>query len=418
MKIVNLVLYLMFGLSLTAQTKITLNDCYQLVTKNYPIVKQKELLAQKNKAEINVIQKAKLPTLDLAVQASYQSDVTHVPISNPAFNIPSPNKDQYKANLSINQLIYNGGVINEMVDVKALELKAQQKQIDVSLYQLKKQINQLYFSIVLLQEKNELLNQKEVLLTSKLSEVKASVENGMVEQSFAYLLEIEKVKVKQLKVEISNNIQSLLKTMSQLIGESLEPTVNLENSEVNLILNDTLVRPEIDLFNIQKEQLESSKMLLSNNRSPKLMAFALGGYGNPGLNMLDNSFQPYYMVGLKFNWKIYDWNATQQQKEVLNINQAIIDNQKEVFNLNTSIELKQQGAEIEKIIQLLKSDIEIVALRNKIVDLSDAQLKNGIITSSEYVSNITLKYEAEINFKIHQIQLKLAKANYNVIKGN
>ena len=121
------------------------------------------------------------------------------------------------------------------------------------------------------------------------------------------------------------------------------------------------------------------------------MAFALGGYGNPGLNMLDNSFQPYYIVGLKFNCKIYDWNATQQQKKVLNINQSIIDNQKELFSLNTSIELEQQSAVIEKIIQLLKSDIEIVALRNKIVELSDAQLKNGIITSSDYVSNITLK---------------------------
>jgi outer membrane protein TolC len=409
---------MIFGLSLTAQTNITLNDCYQMVTKNYPIVKQKELLAQKNKAEINVIQKAKLPTLDLSAQATYQSDVTHVPISNPAFNIPPPNKDQYKANISVNQLIYNGGAINEMVNVKTLELQAQQKQIDVSLYQLKKQINQLYFSVVLLQEKKDLLKQKEVLLDSKLAEVNSAVENGIIEQSFAYLLEIEKVKVNQLQVELSNNIQSLLGTLSQLIGEVLAPTVSLENSEINLALNDTLVRPEIDLFNIQKAQLESSKTLLSKNRSPKLMAFALGGYGNPGLNMLDNSFQPYYMIGLKFNWKIYDWNATRQQKEVLNINQAIIDNQKEVFNLNTSIELKQQSAEIEKIIQLLKSDIEILALRNKIVELSDAQLKNGIIPSSEYVSNITLKYQAEINLKIHQIQLKLAKANYNVIKGN
>ena len=119
-------------------------------------------------------------------------------------------------------------------------------------------------------------------------------------------------------------------------------------------------RPEIDLFNIQKAQLESTKTLLSNIRSPKLMAFALGGYGNPGLNMLDNSFQPYYIVGLKFNCKIYDWNATQQQKKVLNINQSIIDNQKELFSLNTSIELEQQSAEIEKIIQLLKSVVKLI----------------------------------------------------------
>lgn len=145
----------------------------------------------------------------MSAQATYLSDVTHVPISTPAFNIPSPNNDQYKANININQLIYNGGAINKMVEEKSLKLQAQQKQVDVSLYQLKKQINQLYFSIVLLQEKRELLNQKEVLLTAKLNEVKSGIENGMVEQSFAYLLEIEKVKVNQLQVELSNNINSL-----------------------------------------------------------------------------------------------------------------------------------------------------------------------------------------------------------------
>jgi hypothetical protein len=48
----------------------------------------------------------------------------------------------------------------------------------------------------------------------------------------------------------------------------------------------------------------------------------------------------------------------------------------------------------------------------------DAQLKNGVITSSEYLVEFTNLYEAKANQKMHEIQLDLAKANYQVSKGN
>ena len=49
-------------------------------------------------------------------------------------------------------------------------------------------------------------------------------------------------------------------------------------------------RPELELFNLQETQLETSKEVISKSNYPKLFGFAQAGYGNPGLNMLDNSF--------------------------------------------------------------------------------------------------------------------------------
>jgi hypothetical protein len=57
-------------------------------------------------------------------------------------------------------------------------------------------------------------------------------------------------------------------------------------------------------------------------------------------------------------------------------------------------------------------------LREAITKSSDAQLKNGVITSSDYLMEFSNLYEYKINQKTHQIQLALAKANYQVIKGN
>jgi hypothetical protein len=45
--------------------------------------------------EIEAINKAKLPKIDLNAQATYQSDVT-LPISLPNVTVNPPNKDQYR----------------------------------------------------------------------------------------------------------------------------------------------------------------------------------------------------------------------------------------------------------------------------------------------------------------------------------
>ena len=62
---------------------ITLENCYALAIKNYPLAKQSELLAQKSAFETASLNTAKLPKIDLNAQASYQSEVTGLPIPLP-----------------------------------------------------------------------------------------------------------------------------------------------------------------------------------------------------------------------------------------------------------------------------------------------------------------------------------------------
>jgi hypothetical protein len=60
--------------------------------------------------KIEALTKAKLPKIDLNLQATYQSDLTSLLISLPNITVNRPNKEQYRATLDVNQLIYNGGL--------------------------------------------------------------------------------------------------------------------------------------------------------------------------------------------------------------------------------------------------------------------------------------------------------------------
>jgi outer membrane protein TolC len=415
MKKVVFILIVTMSLSAFAQQKVTLNDCYNLVEINYPLVKQHQLLAQQNQIDKKIITNSKLPQFNIDAQATYQSDVVEVPIPNS--NIESLNKDQYRATFSVNQLIYNGGLTNAALKVKLGQLKTKQKQLDANIYQLKTQINQLYFSVLLTQETYKLLEAKKRQLQSKLKEVKSGIKYGVLLPASDSVLEAELLKIKQQFIEVESRKSSLIETLSSLIGQSLSGLTEFEVPLIKTQLQNEINRPELDLFQFKKEEINNQEMLISKQNAPKLNGFATGGYGNPGLNMLDNSFQPFYTVGVKLHWNVFDWNTNKRKQETVAINKDIIENEAEIFKLNTNIELNKQQQEIQKISAFINSDLEIITLREKVLKTIDSQLKNGVITSSTYITEFTNLFEAENTLLKHRIQIQLAKANYNIIKG-
>jgi flavoprotein len=48
---------------------------------------------------------------------------------------------------------------------------------------------------------------------------------------------------------------------------------------------------------------------------------------------------------------------------------------------------------------------------------AEAQMKNGVITSSDYLYEVTQLFESKITEQNHRIQLFLSKANHQIIKG-
>ena len=410
-----ILLVTLFTLPIWGQQAITLEECYELAITNYPLAKQSELLQTQTQLDKDAISTAKFPQFSLDAQATYQSDVIEVPIPNST--IETLNKDQYRATLSVNQLIYNGGTTEAYLNLKTAQLKTKQKQVEVNLNELKQQINQLYFSVLLSQKTELLLNAKQEQLQTKLNEVSSGIKYGILLPASDKIIKAEILKLKQQLIEVKSNKTTLVKTLSQLISQPLNTNTLFQNPIIETQLNSDLKRPELELFQLKKEEIEYNETLISKQNSPKLLGFATGGYGNPGLNMLDNSFQPFYIAGIKLNWNVFDWNSNKKQRESLSINKDIIDTESETFKLNINIVLNQQQKEIEKIETFIISDKEIIGLRKDVLKSSDSQLKNGVITSSAYIAELTNLYEDENTLIRHKIQLQLAKANYNVIKG-
>jgi outer membrane protein TolC len=79
--------------------------------------------------------------------------------------------------------------------------------------------------------------------------------------------------------------------------------------------------------------------------------------------------------------------------------------------------LKNYNSEVDKLKSVLASDSEIISLRERITETASVQLENGVITSNDFLREVTAEDQARQNMILHEIQLLLAKYNLQATSG-
>jgi outer membrane protein TolC len=396
---------------------ITLDQAYDMARANYPVIKQKDLLRQTAQLNIENLQKNFLPQVNLAGQASYQSAVTKIPLTLPGFSFESPSKDQYKITADVSQLLYDGGMTREQEQVQRLNAAVDDQRIEVELYRVKERINQLYLGILYLDEQVKQVELVKVDLQSGINRVEAQVNNGVAFRSNLNLLKAELLKNEQRLIEIISSRKGLTEAMSLLTGRNLPEQVKLEMPG-NKIPGKEVNRPEIKLFSDQDKLITQQEKIIHAKNLPRASLFLQTGYGRPALNVLKNEFDAWYIGGLRLNWSLAGLYTKKREKQILDINKQILASQKESFLLNTNVQLQQQQSEIDKLMQLISTDKEIINLRASVKEAAKAQLDNGVITANDYLREVNAEDQARQLLITHQLQLLQAQINYNTISGN
>ena len=399
-------------------TVLTLEKAYQLAREHYPLIKQRLLVSRNTALALQNISKSWLPQASLSGQATYQSDVPGIPVKIPGFDIEQPSKDQYRITAEVNQLLYDGGSAAAQKNVQQASSKVELQRAEVDLYKVKERINQLYLGILLLDEQ---LKQTELVkkdIQRGIKRVEAQVQYGTAFRSNLLTLQAELLKTGQREIELRANRKGLIDVLSVYVNQPLRETVQLQKPAWDQPVSAAINRPELALFQYQDSLLHVQKQLINARNRPRTSLFVQGGYGRPGLNMLKNEFEFFYIGGLRLNWSLGNLYTARKEKEMLAINQQMLGVQKDVFLLNTNAQLSQQQAEIQKLEALIATDREIIAVRQQVKEAAHAQLQNGVITASDYLSEVNAEDQARLTLIAHELQLLQARINYQTIAGN
>lgn len=410
---------LFFSAMAFAQSTLTIEQCQQMAKENYPLIKRYGLIERSKEYNLSNAGKGYLPQFSLSAKASYQSEVTKIPIDIQGIDIKGLSKDQYSATIDITQTIWDGGVISSKKDITKASSYAEQKQLDVDMYKIVYQVNQMYFGILLLDarlKQNTLLQEE---LQRNFDLISSYITNGIANQSDLDAIKVEQLKTVQNKAQIVSNKKAYFDMLGILIGQKLNENIILPKPNAdNLTISSQVKRSELELFDAQLANLETQKKAIKASYMPKLGLFLTGGYGKPALNMLNNDFSAYYIGGIRLSWNFGSLYTQKNDRKLIETNQDNIATSRETFLFNTSLETSQEQNEINKNKDLLKYDDDIVILRNNVKRATEAKVANGTSTVIDLMRDVNAEDLAKQDRIQHEIELLQAIYNLKYTTNN
>ena len=403
--------------------QLSIEACYEKARANYPLIKQYGLIEKTKEYNLSNAAKGYLPQVTFSAQATYQSDVTEIPIDLDAIGltgveIPSVSQDQYKMELALSQTLWDGGAIRS--ERKALRTQAEvdQRDMDVSMYAINERVNQLYFGVLLAEAQLEQNKVLQAELRRSCEQVSSYIKNGIAQQSDLDAIRVDLLKAKQTEAQFEHTKRAYREMLSRLIGEEIGEETRLVKPEAVRPLTKENNRPELELYQARIRNLRAQDSRITAGIMPKLGLFVTGGYGKPGLDMFEDKFKAYYLAGVKLSWNLGSLYTRKNDRRKIQTGIRSIETQRETFLFNTSLDVAQRNATIDKYIDQLKYDDEIIALRGSVKRASEAKMANGTLSGTDLTRDIHAEQSAIQDKILHEIELLMAIYNLRYAINN
>lgn len=395
---------------------LTIDRCYTLAEQNYPLTRQRGLIAKTENYTIDNLSKGIYPQLAVSGSATYQSDVTSISI--PGYHIPMVSKDQYKIYGEVSQTLTDFGINHQKKQISRTDAEIQEENLNTQLYALKDRVNQLFFGVLLIDRQLEQNGLSSANIQTGIDKVQAAIANGTDFHSSLNKLQAQLLTTAQQAIELRASRRAYTDMLSLFLNTGIDDSTRFV-SPAPPEQTDSINRPEIRSYDLQAQSYRDQQRLTKLNLFPSLSAFFQGGYGKPSpVNFLSTEWSPYYITGLRLSWNIGGLYTFRKDRLTSRNNEAMVGAERETFLFNTHLTLRQQNADIRRYDALIASDDEIIRLRQSVTKTSAAQLASGVLSANDYLLDVNAEAQARQDRVVHQVQLLISQYDHKTTSGN
>lgn len=395
-------------------TVYTIERCYELVRENYPLVKRYDLIELTKEYTLKNAYMNYFPQISISGSASYQTDVLTFPFEVPGVEMPTFSKDQYAAVMELSQVLWDGGMIAADRENIRAKSEVDMAEHEINVYALKEKVNDLYFGILYIDQQ---IRQSEIMdseLEREMHRVENCIRNGVANPSDLDVIEVERISQKQSRDNMRSLMEAYLRMLSMMTGVKIDDSGMLvrplpEGADgeavLSSILESDIRRPELMLYKAQRREIDTQLDYWTASGLPQISLFIRGGYGRPGLDMMDDSFQPFAVGGIRLVWNISRLYSLGYGKKIVNYSKAQVDVAEQTFIFNANLQSQEQISEVRRFIKAIEDDRKIVSLRESIRESVSAGVENGTKNASDLIGEINKESLAKRQLVMHEIEM-------------
>lgn len=391
----SLLLMVATAIGATAQT-LTLGECEQRARANYPVAKQMGLVDLTAGYTVDNIAKQWLPQVSLSGNFTGFTDVLKQPSAIEIKNYVASGM------LSVSQTVYDGGGIAAGKRVAKAQADVSRRQTDVSIYDVLARVQQVYFGILLIDKQLEQYALLQSQLKVSRNNVESLMKGGLANESDIDAVAVEQVKASQQAEAAKSLRTSYVAMLGTLIGDTLPGDTRLAAPEMPSMPNAANYRPELDLYDAQNRLANEQLKQLNTRLRPTISLFGAGVIHNSVSPLVNNGM---LLGGVTVQWNIGALYTRKNDIGKLKLQQSQNEVAREAFLFATRLRTQEANGQMESLRQQLKSDGEIVALRERIRQKSERKVQLGTESVNELLRQTLAVSQARQQMALHQVQL-------------
>ena len=400
-----------------AQQPITLHELHDSATRADPRARQAALLRDQSALRLANLSVERLPAVSADAFAQYQSDVVRVPVPG----APTPPNDTYDARFGLTQRLLDPTFGARRAVLRAQSAQAE-AQLDVRLYATRDAVNEAFFAALLAQEQQDELRATLTGLEAQLALAANRVREGAALRSEEAVVRAELLRRRQMLVDAGTTRAAALDVLSDLTGVAIDTTQRLvvpELADAVALVGSSKgrQRPEYAELASAREVLDRQADARRAEDLPRIAAFGRAGYGRPGLNPLNESFDTYWLAGVQLQWSPLRWGATRRDRELIAVQRRILETEVEALDRSLERATIRALATIDRQVAALALDADIITLREQVAEETRIRFTESAVTAAELIERQTELLAARITRAVHRVELAQARARYLTTLG-
>jgi outer membrane protein TolC len=400
-----------------AQTPVDLASLQRAAVARDARAAEIDQLARQSDLRVETIDVDRKPSIGVLGSTQYQSDSTTAPFplpdGSPAFVAP---KFTYDASVRVEQRVYDPS-LGSRVAVERATLAESQARVRTSLYSLRQEVNDAFFTAALMDQQLGALTAAIADLEGRLRDTTARVREGAALAGEAAAVEASLIRERQQADDLRATRSAALARLARLTGLTLDagtpfalPSLDDAAARAREQLDSVRARPEYAQFARTRERVAAQQDATSAADRPQLSAYGRGGYGQPGLNMINTTGQWYALGGLQFQWKAWSWNASDHERAALALQRDIVAAEEAAFTDAVRRGVETDLATIDRLQHTADDDDRVVELRDAIDKAARARFAEGVTTAADYLDRRTEWLTAQFDRARHRVELAYAQA--------
>ncbi len=353
-----------------------------------------------------------LPALSVDGTAQYQSDVAKLPVAITlpgGVSIPTPSHETYDAHLSATEPLWDPSRAARR-RTAAARLGLEQAQVGTTLYALRQEVTSAFFAAAAASAERQALDQTIADLEARRRETVDRLQHGAALPSDTAMLAATILQREQDDTALGATYHAAIARLGLLVGRTFPDSVTLGIPDLTDAvaaarqrLDSTRARPEFAQFAATDTLLARTAGVLDRRQWPSLAAFGRAGYGRPGLNPLNTSFEAYWVGGLEVKWSPWTWGVTRRQRDSLAVERTIVASNETAFRQSLVRAAQNDLATIDQWRPHWRSTTASSCCAAQVEQETETQYNAGVVTTASYVDRATDLLEARLASVSHQI---------------